>query len=37
MRPAAARSVLSTLIFLIDRGKVSTEKISLDGAYEPIG
>lgn len=37
MHPAAARSVLSTLIFLIDRGEVSTAKISLDGAYELIG
>lgn len=34
MYPAAARSVLSTLIYLIDLGAVSAERIGLDSAYE---
>ena len=34
MHPAAARSVLSTLIYLIDRGAVSAQQIGLDGNYE---
>jgi len=37
MYAAAARSVLSTLIYLIDRAIVSAERIGLDSAYELSG
>ncbi len=37
MYPAAARSVLSTLIYLIDLGAVSAERIGLDSAFELTG
>lgn len=37
MRPAAARSVLSTLIYLIDAGEAVAETVGLDSAYDPAG
>lgn len=36
MYPAAARSILSTLIYLIDQKQVKTDSISLDSIYRPI-
>ncbi len=33
MYPAAARSVLSTLIYLCDRGVTGADRIGLDGSY----
>lgn len=37
MHPAAARSVLSSLIYLIDNGEATAESISLDGVFAPCG